>query len=675
MPARAAGRAALGLGVNGQWHSEGGGAAYSYEAAPAALDEAREADGAPAGAAGAATAGAAAAPAAAAEGADTSVAAVEVEAVEPGVGSTEGGELLQVQGGPFEAGVRCSFGTVSGVASRWMSGGEVECVSPAHEAGAVPVHVEAETAAGARVRSVGAARYVYAERGEALSVVPEAGPSRAATEVLVQGVGLSAGQALGCVVGGRVVSGAALSPTEASCLLPPGAPGFVGVSLSGGHGEEGAVFLYRESAHVSGLAPRGTWADRGTLVHVAGQGMVGAEAACRAGGGATAGHAVSSALVVCEVFAEGGAEEVEVTVGSWGEAAAVGVVSGSPVTSVAPSAGPEEGGTVVEVGGTGVGDTKGLHCVVGTLGPVSARWLGSRAAECTMPARAADTVPVAFSLGSVPFDFVGSVFRYVQGADLDAVQYFGVERGRTTFALSVTGQSLQQELGPGCYLSTSFGLASKLGFYECDFLQGMDVGFSELLLEEQNYGSLPFEVRELTVFKRIYPDIGILSGGTISFATGSDFGVDTACSYGNETLPSTFISSGLIACPSPALDDSGVMTFKASQSFGPAHGSGYFAIFPDIHVRSIGIESPAEDFEYFAAGPEGGGTATILSGQNFVERVKTFCKFGTVSVMAHLTTHTAVQCLSPAHADGLVDVSVSQNGHDFLGRASFDFYR
>ena len=68
MPARAAGRAALGLGVNGQWHSEGGGATYSYEAAPTALNEAREADGAAAGAAGA--------PAAAAEGADTSVAAV-----------------------------------------------------------------------------------------------------------------------------------------------------------------------------------------------------------------------------------------------------------------------------------------------------------------------------------------------------------------------------------------------------------------------------------------------------------------------------------------------------------------------------------------------------------------------------------------------------------------------
>ena len=105
------------------------------------------------------------------------------------------------------------------------------------------------------------------------------------------------------------------------------------------------------------------------------------------------------------------------------------------------------------------------------------------------------------------------------------------------------------------------------------------------------------------------------------------------------------------------------------------HGSGSFAILPDIHVRSIGIESPAEDFEHFAAGPEGGGTVAILSGQNFVEQVKTFCKFGTVSVMAHLTTHTAVQCQSPAHADGLVDVSVSQNGHDFLGRAAFDFYR
>ena len=138
--------------------------------------------------------------------------------------------------------------------------------------------------------------------------------------MLVQGAGLTAGQALSCLVGGRPAGGTAASASEVLCTVPAGSPGFVGVSLGGGQAEEGAVFLYREGAHVRSLAPRSAWAERPTLVHVQGTGMVGSEAQCQAAGASVPGHQVSSALVVCEVPAAQGAEEVDVTVGSWEQA-------------------------------------------------------------------------------------------------------------------------------------------------------------------------------------------------------------------------------------------------------------------------------------------------------------------------------------------------------------------
>ena len=100
-------------------------------------------------------------------------------------------------------------------------------------------------------------------------------------------------------------------------------------------------------------------------------------------------HRVSSALVVCETGAEEpGSAEVLVTVGSWEEPVSVSLSSPGAVSGVAPAQGPAGGGTALELQGAGVGDSKALHCSVGAVAPVAARWADAQTVECEAPAHA-----------------------------------------------------------------------------------------------------------------------------------------------------------------------------------------------------------------------------------------------------------------------------------------------
>merc|ERR1711991_1277054 len=245
------------------------------------------------------------------------------------------------------------------------------------------------------VRSRDGERFTYVPEARVESVQPASGPTRGGTEVQLQGSGLAPGQTLGCWVGGRVVAGTASPSDLASCTMPAGAAGFAGVAVGAGAaglGEEAAVFLYREPAQVRGAFPRAAWHGGGALVHVSGQALVGSEAACRAvgpGAAPLASHRVSSALVVCETGAEEpGSMEVLMTVGSWEEPVSVSLSSPGLVSGVAPARGPAGGGTLLELQGAAIGDSKALHCSVGAVAPVAARWADAQAVECEAPAHA-----------------------------------------------------------------------------------------------------------------------------------------------------------------------------------------------------------------------------------------------------------------------------------------------
>merc|ERR1712009_18072 len=76
------------------------------------------------------------------------------------------------------------------------------------------------------------------------------------------------------------------------------------------------------------------------------------------------------------------------TVGSWEEPVSVSLSSPGLVSGVAPARGPAGGGTLLELQGAAIGDSKALHCSVGAVAPVAARWADAQAVECEAPAHA-----------------------------------------------------------------------------------------------------------------------------------------------------------------------------------------------------------------------------------------------------------------------------------------------
>ena len=159
-------------------------------------------------------------------------------------------------------------------------------MSPARAPGAVELELEADAGA-VSVRSRDGERFTYVPEARVESVQPASGPARGGTEVQLQGSGLAPGQPLGCWVGGRARRHRAGRQVARARRARHHAAGFAGVAVGAGAaglGEEAAVFLYREPAQVRGAFPRAAWPGGGALVRVAGQGLVGSEAACRAAG-------------------------------------------------------------------------------------------------------------------------------------------------------------------------------------------------------------------------------------------------------------------------------------------------------------------------------------------------------------------------------------------------------
>merc|ERR1711903_226017 len=68
--------------------------------------------------------------------------------------------------------------------------------------------------------------------------------------------------------------------------------------------------------------------------------------------------------------------------GSWEEPVSVSLSSPGLVSGVAPARGPAGGGTLLELQGAAIGDSKALHCSVGAVAPVAARWADAQAVAC-----------------------------------------------------------------------------------------------------------------------------------------------------------------------------------------------------------------------------------------------------------------------------------------------------
>ena len=494
-------------------------------------------------------------------------------------------------------------------------------------------------------------------------------------------------QGTDCIISGQRIKAEAIEGAGARCSMPPGAPGFVGVSLSGVPSSEGPVFLYREAAQVHSAAPRAAWRGGATLVHVSGRNLEGSEGRCRAAGaGELPARRVSSALLVCEIDSSAfeGSEAV-LQIGSSDDSVALSVFGSRASCSQAPLS--EEGGGVIECVGLEAIAASQIVDVVVSVGSVFIASTASRSAPLAFsaPAHGPGSVPVRLGFpGSMSSQVFG--VDYVANAVAESSEFVALDGGRIELRVQSVGLgslALQAAFGV-CKVRDQIGAGlSQISSHLCHFDNLPGPGFSAVSVgvQKRHNSNIEFSVPRNPIVQSIYPDIGLLSGATVSFVRGGHLADGSMCSFGNISDPSLFVSSALVRCVSPASPHGGVDEVRLATNRGQVGLGGTFEFQSTIHLDSIGVVPKfgvfADDPNVVtdASGPDDGGTEALVYGRNFMERLKTFCRFGTTAVTAHAIENSRVKCISPAHADWVVPVEISQNGLDYsVGGPKFDFY-
>ncbi|CAN0555402.1 unnamed protein product, partial [Ectocarpus sp. 12 AP-2014] len=343
-----------------------------------------------------------------------------VLSLSPRSGSVHGGTVISVRGAGFvnSTEVACRFGDRIGDAE-YLDPALVLCRAPAAENGA---HNDETSSVPVRIANNGVdftdsdgpgVMFEYVPSFELLLMDPTGGPMNGGTTLRVQGVGFGAAGNLSCVVNGLQIDTVVETTGHLVCVTPP-APnaGVVDVRLTNNGVEmsSSAVrFHYHPPIEVVSVYPTSVPENGGSRLWVTGSGFTDMSAlACvfvfssattpQATQIETSGVYHSDSLVSCRSPEGGGVGPAVLHVTNNGvEASHSGVpflvTSTSTVTTLWPSSGSSNGGTVVRVQGTGFLNSTTAFCRFGDGGIVSIDAIfDSTRVVCTSPPKG-DTLP------------------------------------------------------------------------------------------------------------------------------------------------------------------------------------------------------------------------------------------------------------------------------------------
>jgi hypothetical protein len=290
-------------------------------------------------------------------------AAPVVTAITPTVGPLGGGTVVTVTGTALTGATKVTFGATNATTYTVNSDTSITATSPAGTAG--NVHVRVMTPFGSSATSP-ADLFTYAAVPTVTSVAPNTGPTAGGTSVTITGTGLTGATAVkfgsGSATGVTVVS-----DTQITATAPAGAVGTVDVTVitAGGTSATGGAdsFGYVAAPVVSTIAPSSGPLAGGTVVTVTGTGFTGATKVAFGANAATTFMVNSDTSITATSPSGTGSIHVRVTTAYGLSAATTADLFGygvTPVvTGISPASGPDAGGTVVTITGTGfLGTTK-----------------------------------------------------------------------------------------------------------------------------------------------------------------------------------------------------------------------------------------------------------------------------------------------------------------------------
>ena len=158
----------------------------------------------------------------------------------------------------------------------------------------------------------------------------------------------------------------------------------------------------------------------------------------------------------------------------------------------------------------------------------------------------------------------------------------------------------------------------------------------------------------------INPPVGWITGGSLITITAANFLNTTqlSCGFDTTSVPATYISSTVIQCITPP-HDQGVVSVNVTND-------GYeFVELPETFTYTLPINVTVSSLSPIVGWTTGGSLISIQA-DNFLNTTELSCMFDTSVVSATYVSASNITCLTPIHTNGTVNVSVTNDGYEWV---------
>jgi|GEM_PF-593842 len=513
-------------------------------------------------------------------------------------------------------------------------------------------------------------QFKYVPLPSITSITPQSGPEAGGTQVTITGTNLTGASVVrfgAAAAAGYTVN----SATSITATAPPGA-GTVDVTVTTPEGTSvtGAAdrFRYLMIPIVTSISPSSGREAGSTLVTITGVDLTGATAV-DFGSVASPSFTVVSATSITAISPAGtGAVNVTVTTPEGVSAASAGSLFtylGPPaVTAMAPSSGPEAGGTSVSISGR---EFAGATSVAFGSTPASSFTVNSATSiTATSPAGSGAVDVIVTTPQGTSIAAAADRFTYTSAPLVSAVSpAAGPEGGGTVVTITGAAFSGVSAVSFGSQPAAAFTVNSETSITAT---APAGSGTVDVIVTSPAGTSAPssadrFSYAPLPTVTAISPAGGPEGGGTTVTITGTNLTAATAVDFGMTPAPS--------------------VTVNSPTSITAAAPAGVGAV--DVTVTTPGgtsLTSFADQFSYESppsissvspqGGPAVGGTTVTITGTNLTGTFTVaFGGYGAASF--HINSPNSITAVSPAQAAGVVDVWVT-NGAGSSGRTAADHF-
>lgn len=585
--------------------------------------------------------------------------APSVTSVAPANGTPLGGDSVTITGTGFTADATVTFDGLAATAVTFVSATSLTATTPAHPSGAVDVVVTNLNGSGTL-----AGGFTYDNAPSITAVNPANGSPLGGDAITISGADFTA-DATVTIDGSAATSVTFVDSMTLTAVTPAHAPGAVDVTVTNlnGSGTLSSGFTYDAPPTLTSLAPANGSPLGTTVVTLTGTGFNALTTVSFDGIAATSVTFID-ALTLEAVAPAHAPGVVDVTVtNANGTDTLVGSFtydSAPTVTSIAPATGSPLGGTAVTV--TGTDFTADAVVSIGGTNATSTTFVNTTTLNAVTPAGTPGTADVVVTNANGSATLAGG-FGYDSPPTVSSVApNNGTPLGGTLVTITgsnFTGDAIVTFDGVAAPSMTFVSTTSITATTPAGTAGPADVTVTNLNGSGTAAGA--FTYNNPPTVTSLTPAVGSTSGGFMITLNGSNLTPGTVVTFGGVASPNVmFIASIALNVEVPA-NVAGVVDVVVSNLNGDSTLVGGFTYLNPPTLTSVAPSNGS---------PLGGETIT-LTGTDFT--ADSTATIDGVNAPLTFVSSTSVTLVTPAHAPGTVDVSLSNSVGTSTLPASFTY--